>query len=1519
MFLSALIFCDKPYHALIKDYLLVKEELNNPLYDSKLAKTLLTDLIEKYNQFSQNKKKIYFNLLKNRDGFSGFFELFPESYLSIQELNDLINFEFKESICISSEKISYLEQYPIEMAYVLAIISTKNKESISPPWIINNFPNVPKIISELRANNCFKENCEYCLNKLDIKKSLFNYFGYNDFRRFDSDADTDEPLQEKVVKVGLKGESFLTIFPTGGGKSLTFQLPALILGDACKALSVVISPLQSLMKDQVDVLKLRFDNTKAVAINGLLSPLERSEAILRVQEGGAYILYISPESLRSPTIFKLLKSRNISRFIIDEAHSFSTWGQDFRVDYLYIGEFLKQLAEAKNLDSPIPVSCFTATAKPSVIEDIINYFQEKLNLELQIFNSSSTRKNLHFSVFNTQEEQIKYHKLINLLMEKEGPKIIYVSRTKSAVALAEKLNKDNFNALAYHGKMESEQKIQVQNSFMEGKTDIIVATSAFGMGVDKDNVGMVIHYEISNSLENYVQEAGRAGRNESLNADCYILFDEKDLDAHFELLTQSKLNQKEISQIWKSLKELKKANISKSALEIARAAGWDYEKTDCETRVRAALNALEDCGYLKRGLNSPRLFADSFLIRDVNTATRKIEAIDNVSKQDKLNATRIFQHMITYNETAVDQISDVLALTKEDIIRSLNIMKEHQIIGDNKDLTANINTSKEKKNSRKLFHFYYHLEKALIELLKYETSNTTKRIYLNDINEMIIESGVKDSNIEAIKNIIRYWLQKNLIQLLRLENNTGYQITFKFSKLEMMELMLNRLALASNVLDYLQIIYESQDLKKSDSSLLQFSMVGIKTHIENNVMFAKKQPLNVYEDILLYLHEIGSIKLEGGLLVFYNPLNIERLEMSNEKQYTKSDYKKLELFYEQKVEQIHIVAEYARKMHTQYDEALQFVNDYFTLEYKKFIKKYFPNRRVEIKRALTEEKFKEIFGALSTEQLEVIKDDSKNILVIAGPGSGKTRILVHKVASLLLMEDIKPEQFLMLTFSRPAALEFRKRLATLINKLAYGVDIYTYHSLAFSIMGRLGNLEKSEGIIKLATSALISKEIQGKRIDHKSVLVVDEYQDIGEEEFNFLKEIINQAGDIRVIVVGDDDQNIYEFRGSSIKYMKSFKDFYQANLHYLTINYRSKANIVDFSNQFIKPLPERLKNTIEMRPSTNDNGIVKVIKYQKNNLITPLIKDIIEFGLKDSTAVLTATNEEAMIIHTMLINNNIPAKLVMTNVGFDLKNIVEVKTFSYYIFKENNEQIGLITDEVWISAKNKTKEIFKNSINLTLVMLVIDTFEEANKKKFQSEFRNYLNELRIEDLYHPDKKYILVSTMHKAKGKEFENVFLLLENFKISQREKHRVLYVALTRAKTNLFIHTNQNYFDNINTDNLTRKIITTEFEATKILFKQTSLDDIQLGNYKKYYDPERIKRLVTGEALMIKDWLVLDKYKAPLLTFSKKFNAEINNIFQLGYTIKEITIGFIVIWYDSETNNEYRVVLPKIVFEKY
>ena len=203
------------------------------------------------------------------------------------------------------EKI--IQNDPIELAYCLALITAEDVHSVIPRWVHINYPAVDNVMRLLRNTPC-SDGCEYCRKGLDIHKKLKSIFGYDDFRKYN-----DEPLQEMAVKAAVNNRSLLAVFPTGGGKSITFQLPALMAGEASRGLTVVISPLQSLMKDQVDNLEKK-GIADAVTINGLLSPIERAEAYERVESGLASIIYISPESLHSRTIERLFMSRNISRF-----------------------------------------------------------------------------------------------------------------------------------------------------------------------------------------------------------------------------------------------------------------------------------------------------------------------------------------------------------------------------------------------------------------------------------------------------------------------------------------------------------------------------------------------------------------------------------------------------------------------------------------------------------------------------------------------------------------------------------------------------------------------------------------------------------------------------------------------------------------------------------------------------------------------------------------------------------------------------------------------------------------------------------------------------------------------------------------------------------------------------------------------------------------------------------------------------------------------------------------------------
>ena len=527
------------------------------------------------------------------------------------------------------------------------------------------------------------------------------------------------------------------------------------------------------MKDQVDNLADR-GFTDAVTINGLLDPISRSLAIERVQSGDTTLLYIAPEMLRSKTIERILMARHVVRFVIDEAHCFSAWGQDFRVDYLYIGKFIKEYQERKfgkdamarnHGQTLIPVSCFTATAKQKVVQDICDYFKHWLGTDLQLFASSASRTNLHYSVIHVDSDGNKYNLLRSLVEQADCPTIIYVSRTKRTRELAQKLTRDGISALPYNGKMDADEKIHNQDAFMSDKVRIIVATSAFGMGVDKSDVGLVIHYDISDSLENYVQEAGRAGRDPHLNAKCYVLYSDEDLDKHFILLNQTKLSISEIQQVWKAVKDFTKQrpHVSCSALEIARQAGWDDSVSDIETRVRTALSALEQSGYIERGNNIPHVYATGITVKNMDEARLRLTESPLFSEDEMKNAIRIIKSLITQKhiakaqdseaESRIDYLADILGLSKRDVISSVDRMRQEGILADTRDISAYLqDISDKQRKPQQMLENFAKLERYILEHIPDESLHITYK----QLNDNAVHDGINTSTEKKIRTLLYF-------------------------------------------------------------------------------------------------------------------------------------------------------------------------------------------------------------------------------------------------------------------------------------------------------------------------------------------------------------------------------------------------------------------------------------------------------------------------------------------------------------------------------------------------------------------------------------------------------------------------------------------------------------------------------------------------------------------------------------------------------------------------------------------
>jgi ATP-dependent DNA helicase RecQ len=1116
----------------------------------------------------------------------------------------------------------------------------------------------------------------------------------------------------------------------------------------------------------------------------------------------------------------------------------------------------------------------------------------------------------------------------DLIEEKNCPTIIYVSRTRKAYLLAERLTNDGFNAKPYHGKMDKQEKSENQDAFINGETQIMVATSAFGMGVDKKDVGMVIHYEISDSLENYIQEAGRAGRDENIVADCFVLFNEEDLGKHFILLNQTKLSIKEIQQIWKAIKEITKfrSTVSNSALEIARKAGWDDNVVEIETRVTTAIAALEDAGYLKRGQNMPRVFADSILSKNAQEAIDKINASERFEGKQKENGIRIIKKLFSSKsrkqsndeaaESRIDYISDHLGIVKEEVINIVNLLREEKILADAKDLTAFIKKGENKNRSLNIVEAFSKIENFLLPLFEEQE----KTFHIKELNEEAEAKGCEGVSTNKIKTIINFWAIKNWIKRQNLAYSKNHVVALCLHPKEILkEKLEKRHELAKFIVEFL---YEKSNLNVSENHagreevLVEFSVHELKTAYENSQsLFRQNISIEDIEDTLFYLSRIEAIKIEGGFLVVYNRLTIERVEEDNYKRYTKEDYQRLNQFYENKVQQIHIVGEYAKKMIGDYKDALQFVEDYFHLNYSSFLKKYFPGSKVDdLKLKMTPGKFRQLFGELSPTQLKIINDnETKYIVVAAGPGSGKTRVLVHKLASLLLMEDVKHEQLLMVTFSRAAATEFKKRLLKLIGNAANYIEIKTFHSYCFDLLGKVGSLEKSDVILKKTIEKIKNKEVEASRIT-KTVLVIDEAQDMDEDEFNLINALMEQNEEMRVIAVGDDDQNIYEFRGASSKYLEQFIQVNKATKHELVENYRSKSNLVDFTNQFVKRIQRRLKDT-PIIPKQTDNGKIKLVRYQSGNLITPLVHDILTTGLTGTTCVLTKTNEEALQITGLLLKNDMQAKLIQTNDGFSLYNLSEVR---FFLSRLNLvDDVFIISDDVWANAKRELINKFRNSTKLEVCNNIIKDFEATNpKKKYKSDLEVFIRESKLEDFFNENGETVFVSTIHKAKGKEFDNVFLMLENFNPATDEAKRQLYVAMTRAKKNLTIHLNSNFLDALSAENMERVHDKEIYLPPNELAMHLTYKDVWLDYFIN--KQHLLSQFISGDYLTLNGDECLNSKGQSVLKFSKQFVRQIENMKEKNYEMKSAKVNFIVYWLKEGAEQEVKIILPELYFER-
>jgi ATP-dependent DNA helicase RecQ len=1464
LWLNPLAFPRNPYHHLVKHYhdgRLQAGHVNDPEKDARLVFEVLDNQIKALTELGVQSPDTLIayhylaTLMGRSDGFDAVFRdirkaTAPDRAMAHTAIRRLLDGKAcGAQIRPTLDQLSD-PQAGWPMAYALAWISVAGGESVMPPWVRAAFPQAALLVRTLRDTNCGDPSCAWCATMNDPTGALKRWFGFDGFRPHPTDS-AGRPLQQVIVAETMGHANVLGILPTGTGKSVCYQVPALSLYDKTGALTVVISPLVALMADQVQGME-RTGISSAVTINGMLSMPERQDALDRVRLGQASILLISPEQLRSISVRSVLAQREVGLWVLDEAHCVSKWGHDFRPDYRFVSRFIREFSGS---EKPAPVLCLTATAKPEVVKEITDHFRQRLGVDMRLLDGGATRTNLSFSVLETNKGT-KLNDILTVISERlptEGKSgaVVYCATRSETERVATFLKGQGFAAAHFHAGLTPEEKQTVQESFRVGDLRVIAATNAFGMGIDKPDIRVVVHADIPGSLENYLQEAGRAGRDRA-PAECVLLYHTDDIERQFSLTARSRLERREIGAILKALRRLDERGRNRGMV-VATAGEIVREEKDHEfirdsatddTRVKTAVAWLEESVLVSREENRVQVFPSSLLVRTLTEAEARLAGQD-ITEARRHQLLTIVRHVMNTppdQGITTDELTGVSGLSHRELSKAMADLETFGIARNDIAVTVSVHVGVEDASRQRLAKAV-SLEKALIarmrELAPDVDDGIGMPLDLTVTSQILRSEGHEAPSPHILERLLRSIGRdgrdsdggKGNIRLRKLSSKT-VEVALQRSWRAVSQTAELRWLAAEKLLE---LLISKVPPRTTGKDILVDTTVGdLLSALTMDALIRTsgiRDMTKLMERSLLWLHEQQVVTLGKGLTVFRQAMTVHL--KPGRAGFTRKDYLPLEEHYREQTVQTHVMAAYAEIGLTDIGKAQELAKDYFALDQDRFLLRWLPGRNVEIRRQTTGRAWKQIVEDLSNPvQQDIVADDREetNVLVLAGPGSGKTRVLVHRIAYLLRVKREDPRGILVLTYNRHAAAEIRARLRTLIGEDAYRVSVSTCHALAMRLVGasfangpsesrnfdeilvEAVRLINGEGLSKSEAEAQREALIQGYRW-----ILVDEYQDIGPEEYALIAAVAGRSLEdpdqrLSLFAVGDDDQNIYAFTGASISFIRRFEEDYRAKPKFLTENYRSTRHIVDAANQVIETARDRMKAghaiTVDKLRSLDPGGgtmarfdpvgqgRVQFLDVSGDEIAQAVaaVDELIRLSRLDPdfswarTAIISRDWKRLGPVRAYAERQGVPVEMANEK----LPSVWRLREMQQLVTGLRKHSPGLLTIQSILEILNKQPA--NRWVDL-IAEGVADLARELGRKAMPvPDVIDWLAEW-AQDV-RTTQRGLLLLTAHRSKGLEFDHVIILNGGWQaLSAGEDgeapRRLFYVAMTRARRSLAVVT--------------------------------------------------------------------------------------------------------------------------------